>query len=132
MQHPKKSSSSADEPIVKTPSRRFTEGLAAVVTNAWKAKAKMISRENGQPHDEMRRVYRHIESMFDAFEQMGLQAKDHTGDPFDYGMPLNVITTQPMPGLAREQIIETIKPTVYWDDSIIQTGEVVIATPVHA
>jgi hypothetical protein len=45
-------------------------------------------------------------------------------------MPLTVITTQPTAGIAKERVIETIKPTIYWNETIIQTGEVVIATPV--
>jgi len=107
-------------------------GLAVVVTNAWKARAKMMDGDTGEPREEMRRVYRHIESIFDAFHQMGLQVKDHTGEQFDYGLPLTVITTQPTPGLARERVIETIKPTIYWKETIIQTGEVVIATPISS
>jgi hypothetical protein len=105
-------------------------GLAVVATNAWKARAKMMDGDTGEPRDDMRRVYRHIETIFDAFHQMGLRVKDHTGEEFDYGLPLTVITTQPTPGLARERVIETIKPTIYWKDTIIQTGEVVIATPI--
>jgi len=105
--------------------------LAAIATNAWKAKAKMIDATTGEPREEMRRVYRHIESIFDAFQQIGLELKDHTGDAFDYGLPLNVITTQPTPGIEKERVIETIKPTIYWNDLILQEGEVVIATPVH-
>jgi len=41
-----------------------------------------------------------------------------------------VIATQPTAGLARERVTETLKPTIYWNGTIIQTGEVVIATPV--
>jgi hypothetical protein len=55
--------------------------------------------------------------------------KDHTGDVFDYGMPLKVVTTQPSPGINKERVTETIKPTIYWQNKIIQMGEVVIATP---
>jgi hypothetical protein len=106
-------------------------GLAVIITNAWKARAKMMNGNSGEPREEMRRVYRHIETMFDAFQQIGLQIKDHTGDSFDYGLPLTVITTQPTPGITKERVIETIKPTVSWNDAIIQTGEVVIATPVQ-
>jgi len=48
---------------------------------------------------------------------------------FDYGLPLKVVTTQPTPGITKESVIETIKPTIYWQKQIIQMGEVVIATP---
>ena len=45
---------------------------------------------------------------------MGLEIKDHTGDAFDYGLPLKVVTSQPTLGLTKESVLETIKPTIYW------------------
>jgi hypothetical protein len=106
-----------------------TKGMAAIATNAWKARTKMLNSQSGEPHEEMRRVYRHIEAMFETFQEMGLEVKDHTNDAFDYGMPLKVVTTQPTQGITKERVAETIKPTIYWQKQIIQMGEVVIATP---
>jgi hypothetical protein len=106
------------------------KGMADIATNVWKAKAKMLDFASGEVRDEMKRVYRHIESVLESLSEMGLELKDHTGDAFDYGLPLKVITTQPTQGITREKVIETIKPTIYWQHQIIQMGEVVIATPV--
>lgn len=103
--------------------------LASVFTNAWKARAKMVIGDSQEPRDEMRRVFRHVESMFDAFKRLGLTMVDHTGEPFDYGMPVTVIATEPKPGLVRPTMVETIKPTIYWNETIIQYGEVVLGTP---
>jgi hypothetical protein len=103
--------------------------MANIATNVWKAKAKMLDGASGEVRDEMKRVYRHIESVLESLQEMGLEVKDHTGDAFDYGLPLKVVTTQPMQGITRENVIETIKPTIYWQQQIIQMGEVVIATP---
>jgi hypothetical protein len=105
------------------------KGMADIATNAWKAKTKMIDGASGEVRDEMKRVYRHIESVLESLHTMGLEVKDHTGDAFDYGLPLKVVTTQPTQGITRESVIETIKPTIYWQQQIIQMGEVVIATP---
>ena len=105
------------------------KGMADIATNVWKAKTKMIDSGSGEVRDEMKRVYRHIESVLESLHEMGLEVKDHTGDAFDYGLPLKVITTQPTQGISRECVIETIKPTIYWQQQIIQMGEVVIATP---
>ena len=104
------------------------KGMADIATNAWKAKAKMLDA-SGEVRDEMKRVYRHIESVLESLHEIGLEVKDHTGDAFDYGLPLKVVTTQPTQGITRENVIETIKPTIYWQQQIIQMGEVVIATP---
>src|SRR5438067_598166 len=79
--------------------------MADIATNVWKAKLKMLNGASGEVRDEMKRVYRHIESVLESFSEMGLQVKDHTGDAFDYGLPLKVITTQPMQGITRESVI---------------------------
>jgi hypothetical protein len=103
--------------------------MADIATQVWKAKGRMMQGTTGEVRDEMKRVYRHIESALGSFHEIGLEVKNHTGDPFDYGLPVKVITTQPTPGITRESVLETIKPTVYWQQQIIQMGEVVIATP---
>lgn len=113
------------------PSRNWTSALAAVVTHAWKARMKLVASDSGQPLEPTRRIYWHMESIFDAFQTMGLVVQDHTDEPFDYGLPWTVVTTQPTPGLIKEQVLETIKPTIYWNDRVIQIAEVVIATPIH-
>jgi hypothetical protein len=105
------------------------KGLADIATNAWRARNKMIETATGEVREEMKRVYRHIEAILQNIQDMGVEIKDHTGSPFDYGLPLKVVATQPTERLGRETIVETIKPTVYWNDQIIQMGEVVIATP---
>jgi len=106
--------------------------IAAIATNAWKARTKMLDSATGEVRDDMKRVHRHIEGILDSLSEMGIEVKDHTGDTFDYGLPLKVVTTQPTPGINKEQVVETIKPTVYCQKtSIIQMGEVVVATPIQ-
>jgi hypothetical protein len=107
-----------------------TKGLADIATNAWRARNKLtIDTARGDARDEIKRVLRHVDAIFQNFQDMGLEVKDHTGSRFDYGLPLKVVATQPTEGMGTETIIETIKPTVYWNNQIIQMGEVVIATP---
>jgi hypothetical protein len=105
------------------------KAMADIATNVWKAKTKMLDSGSGEVREGMKRVYRHIDGVLESFQEIGLEVKDHTGDAFDYGLPLKVITTQPTQGITRESVIETVKPTIYWHKQIIQMGEVVIATP---
>jgi hypothetical protein len=104
--------------------------LADIATNAWKAKLKMIG-SGGEVKDEMRRVYRHVEAILTNLATLGLEIRDHTGDAFDYGLPIRVVTTQPTAEIAKDTVIETIRPTIYWQHQIIQMGEVVIGTPIE-
>ena len=109
---------------------KIIKGMAAIATDAWRAKTRMVDPTSGEVKEEMKRVYRHVEGILEALVTLGIEVKDHTGDTFDYGLPLKVVTTQPTAGITRETVIETIKPTILWEKQMIQMGEVVIATPI--
>ncbi len=103
--------------------------MALVATNAWKLKTKMTGGEDGEVKEEWKRLYRHVDAIFESLADVGVEVKDRTGEPFDYGLPEKVVTSHPTPGITRESVIETIRPTIYFNHQIIQRGEVVIATP---
>ncbi len=119
-----------------TPSRQTVVDMKAVIptlssiaTNAWRARNKMVDADNGETKEEMKRVYRHIEAQFDSLSQIGIEVRDLRGRPYDAGMALNVISFEPQPGLSKDEIVETIKPTVTWNGQLIQMGEVIVGTP---
>ncbi len=107
----------------------IVKGMADIATNIWKAKCRMLDGASGEVREEMKRVYRHVESALETLTEIGVELKDHTGSAFDYGLPLKVVTTQETPGITRETVVETLRPTVYWQKQIIQMGEVVVGTP---
>ena len=107
----------------------IVKGMADVATNIWKAKCRMLDGPSGEVREEMKRVYRHVESALETLAELGIALKDHTGNAFDYGLPLKVVTTQETPGITRDTVIETLRPTVYWQKQIIQMGEVVVGIP---
>ncbi|HVT04952.1 MAG TPA: hypothetical protein VHL58_16435 [Thermoanaerobaculia bacterium] len=100
-----------------------------MATSVWKARRRLRDNVSGELQDELRRVSRHLESAMEAMRELGLEVKDHTGQAFDYGLLLKVVATQRTPGIYKEYVIETIRPTIYWQEQIVQIGEVVIATP---
>lgn len=108
---------------------QVTSTLALIATNAWRAKVKMVEPETGQPKEDLRRIYRHIEGIFNAFDELGVKIVDPTGRAYDSGMALKAISFEQTPGLSREEIKETIKPSVTWNDRLIQMGEVIVGTP---
>lgn len=108
----------------------LVKGLADIATHTWRARNKMIDTSTGEVREEMKRVYRHIEAIFQTIQDLEVEVKDHTGTRFDYGLPLKVVATQATEGLGTEMVVETIKPTVFWKNQMIQMGEVVVATPV--
>ncbi len=76
-------------------------------------------------------VFRHIESSIDVLNQLGIQIHDHTGEiiPESGSVSIKIITFQPSKGLTREEIIETVKPSIYYKESRIQKGEVIVGVP---
>ncbi len=117
----------------QTTSRNEQELLdmaADVGTLVWRVQQRLAT--TGEHTKQLQRLSRDIERTQDALTQGGIEIKDHTGGDYDGGMALRVITSQPVPSLARRQIIETLRPTIYYRDRIIQMGEVVVGVPEEA
>lgn len=102
--------------------------LAAIATNTWRARSRMIDPATGEPHEEMRRVSRFVDAIQSALEDAGVRVLDPAGRAYDSGMALKVLSFEAVPGLGREEIIETIRPSVIWRDRLLQMGEVIVGT----
>jgi hypothetical protein len=89
----------------------------------------MVEPGTDRPLEEMRRAYRHFESAWDTLRQAGADVRDHAGEPYSDGSGLDVAAFEPRPGLQRETVVDTIKPTVVWKGRLIQVGQVVVGTP---
>ena len=66
--------------------------LGHIATNAWRAKVKMVDAETGEAKQEMQRVYRHIEAIFESLKGIGIETIDPTGRTYDSGMALKVVS----------------------------------------
>ena len=119
---------SAPQKVEVVPSR-VVQALANIATNAWRAKTKMVDSETGEAKEEMRRIYRHVEAIFETLKQIGLETTDLAGSQYDSGMALKVVSFEQTPGISNEEIKETIKPSVAWQGRLIQMGEVIVGTP---
>lgn len=107
---------------------RFAANLG---TGVWRLKGRMVESGTGEPLEGMHRLYRHLESVLYTLSDAGIQIQDHTGDPFNDGLALKVLTFQPMLDINREQITETIKPSIYYKGKLIQVGEVIVGRPLR-
>ncbi len=116
-------------PSISNIEEQWLKTAANIATNAWRAKVKMVDPDTSEPTEPMKRVYRHIEAIFDALKQMGIEYIDPVGRAYDSGMALKVVTFEPTPGLSKEEIKETIKPSVTWHGRLVQMGEVIVGTP---
>jgi len=103
--------------------------VAEIATHVWRAKSKLVDPASGQPREETRRIHRHVESALESLVQMGVVIRDQLNEPYDPGLPVNVLTFQPTPGLSRDTIVEVVRPTILWQERVLQIGEVVVGTP---
>jgi hypothetical protein len=103
--------------------------LADIGTGLWRLRQRMVSPDTDQPMEEMRRAYRFFASVWDTLHDAGVTIQDHTHTPYDPHLALKVLTYEPTPGVTREQVLETIKPSVYYRQRCIQMGEIIVAIP---
>ncbi len=116
-------------PIDPTADRDRVRLLVDVGTGLWRLGQKMVEPGTDRPLENMRKAYRHWQSTWDALADAGVEIQDHTGKPFDSGQELIPVLFQPTPGLERERILETVKPSIYYKGRRIQVGEVIVGKP---
>jgi len=121
---PERQASEASEPPTD-----YLKTLVSIATNTWRAKTKMVDASTGQIREDLRRIDRHIEAIYRALAGAGISVRDHTGDPYDEGQPMKVVASKPVPGLARKYVSETLLPSIFWNNRLLQNGEIEIAIP---
>lgn len=122
---------------VATISDDVVTALITSATNIWRIKSRITNPETYETkqkisQDDLKKLSRYVESIVESLAGIGIEIKDRTGEPFDYGLPEKVIAAEPQAGISRELVRETIRPTIYWGNQIVQQGEVVIATPIES
>ena len=107
----------------------YLKTLVSIATNTWRAKNKMMDSATGEVREDMKRVYRHIEAICRSLAEVGIVIRDHTGDVYDEGQPMKVVASKPTPGLDRKRVSETLLPSIFWNNRLVQNGEIEISTP---
>lgn len=103
--------------------------IAAVATAVWRAKSKLDSEASRELPTELRNLPRHVQAAWDALAAGQVQVDDPIGRRYLPGMAVNTLTIQPVEGITIELILETIKPSVYFQDVLIQRADVIVARP---
>jgi hypothetical protein len=113
----------------------YLKALVSIATNAWRAKTKMLDTEKlltpatDNIREKMERVDRHIEAIHRNLAEVGIVIRDHTGDLYDEGQPMKVVASKPTQGPDKKRVSETLLPSIFWNNKLIQNGEIEIATP---
>ena len=109
----------------------------ALVENAnqvWRILTAVIDSESKEikvliSPQEIKKVANAIEKFIATFDSLGIRIIDRLGESFNAGLPDQVVTEEPREGLTKEQIIRTIRPTIMWNQTMVQRGEIDIAVP---
>lgn len=104
--------------------------LADAATNLWRARKRLQGTGSENLAKELGKFLRPIDSAIAALERFGIRLIDHTGDHYDPGMALTVVSCQPQNDIDRPVVSETLKPTVYYKDLPIQHADVIVGEPI--
>lgn len=104
--------------------------IAGIAVHIWRLKKRMAG-EDGEPLEEFRRNFRHLQAALDDLTNAQIEIKDfdHQTIPENGVLSLRVLAYQPTSGISSEQVIETVKPAIYYKGEAIQYGEVIVGTP---
>lgn len=110
----------------------LTSAFCEIAIHAWRARRRMIDKHTEEVREEHKATYRSIESILATLNSVGFALRDREGENYDFGLPEKVIASEKRPGISREIVAETIRPSIFYNDQLIKPGEIIIATPENA
>lgn len=134
-----------DQPL---PDTDYLKAAISIANNFWRAKKRMVDQTTGEVREEMKRIHRDVEAIRRSLAEVGMVilyyrdddfregepririvVRDHTRDLYDEGQPMKVVASRPTPGLDKKRVSETLLPSIFWNDHLVQNGEIEIETP---
>ena len=109
--------------------KKFKRLVAEVGTGLWRIRQKINVLEQNDASRETASAKRALDSTWNLLHQEGVEIQDHNGDIIIGGESLKILAFQPTEGIDRNRVIETLKPTIFYQDRIIQNGEVIVGKP---
>ncbi|GAA3867388.1 hypothetical protein [Streptomyces sedi] len=108
-----------------------TDALLRAAIGLWRAERKLEQEADVLTGANLRQVRRQVNAIRRALVDDGLEIQEHDGLPFDSGHSLEVLVFQEDPGLTRETVLETVRPTIHFRGRRIQMGQVIVGRPVQ-
>ena len=109
--------------------RDMIEAVANVAVDLWKLDQRLKAQENKIETAVYQTLHRPLESAIQKMKQKGINIIDHINTAYDPGMDEKVLTTEERAGSSFDLVAETIKPTIFYKDSIIGRGEIIVGVP---
>lgn len=118
-------------PQVSGPNPPSVRSLLPLCLHLWRTERRMLDPTTNTPLPEYSRLYRHIQSAMESLEEAGFSIQDHTGQPYHEGELLKVIAAEPSSQTLRPTVLQTLKPSIYFQTHQVQLGEVILSVPVE-
>jgi hypothetical protein len=108
--------------------------ICPLADQLWRLGGIIFEGENREVKDglngaDVRKLARSLEAMEAIIESIGIRVIDRCDQDWDAGLPETVITEEPKEGISKERILRTIRPTIMWNQTMVQRGEIDIAVP---
>ena len=129
------SSSRQDAPgVASSEVAVLQNSLIAVTNQVWRIASAIIDPDSKETKNELsaqeiKKVGNSLESIKETLGSLGIKIIDRLGEPFNAGLPDQVVTEEVQEGLSKEQIIRTIRPTIFRHQTLVQRGEIDVAVP---
>ena len=103
--------------------------IADIATGIWRMKNKFLAVKINDMPDEIKKAYRHIESTSDMLSSAKVKVCDYANEKYIPNRNIKPIAFQPSSSVHIEMITETVKPSIFYNEKLIQVGEVIVTTP---
>lgn len=109
---------------------KFLTQLFPVVDSLWKAESRWSKADQTEQGGSLKHLGRNLKAGLDALHAAGFEVKDHTQERYVEGSRVEVLAFQPVEGIRQPTVIETLKPTIYFQDRLVRPGQVIVGKPV--
>ncbi len=109
----------------------FDEQIAAIGTRVWRLRNEILKQAESPREASASYAANHLDALWEQLSDAGIEIRDHTGEavPRRGVYMLKTVAHQPTDSIEHQRVIETLKPTIYFNDKILQVGEVIVGTP---
>jgi uncharacterized protein YqfB (UPF0267 family) len=112
------------------PSTNIDSTFAAeIAIELWRLKQTLVHELPNSVDPQPMKTWKIMERLFSRLNAKDITIQDKTGEPYDPGMALRVVSAEPRAELLCPLIVETITPTVFHRGNIIHIGEVIVGKP---
>ncbi len=107
------------------------ESAALLGTHVFQMQEVDHLRQRRASEETIRSFCYHVKRLREVLTEAGLKIHDHTGErvPESGSCELRIAAFQPTAGVAQPVVLETIKPSIWYESQLIQRGEVIVAVP---